>query len=411
MEMRPFGRLLSVETAQRRILAAARPVNRTERVPLDQALGRVAGRTVRARAPVPSFPRATWDGYALRSTDTRSSTDQRPASLRIVGEVYAEGGYSRLLRRGEAVAIATGGAVPAGADAVIIFEETQVRGSALSVPRRVRPGERIAEPGEDFPKGFPLTRKGAVLAAADLGALASVGLRETTVFQRPKVTIIPNGNELVLPGKPLARGKIYESNNLTLGAVIRSAGGDGKGTPPVIDDPRAIEQAVRDALPASDLVVLTGGSSVGERDFLPEVLPRVGALLFHGLAVRPGKPTLAVRVGRKLVIGMPGHPTSCLANGFWLLLPLIRKLAHLPGPGWIPESAELAEDYLPPSPSLSTVIPLRLEGHRGYPTFHDSSAITSLTGANAFVIVPPSTRLRKGTRLIANRVLPPVVPP
>ncbi|MCI4319861.1 MAG: molybdopterin molybdotransferase MoeA [Thermoplasmata archaeon] len=400
MKMRPFGTLIPAEEARRRLLAAVEPLRRTERVGLGDALGRVAAETVRAPRAVPAFARATWDGYALSARGTRNASPARPVRLKIVGEIYAEEQLPRPLGLGECAAIATGGALPRGADAVVIFEVVERRGDAILVSRRVRLGNRVANPGDDFPRGAVLLERGRPLTPASLGALASTGRTHVRVVGRPRVTIIPNGNELVEPGRKLTRGKIYESNNLALGAVVRATGAELRPLPPVRDDPARIEAAIRRAVPRSDLVLLTGGSSVGERDYLPSIFPKLGRLLFHGVAVRPGKPTLAVRVGRTLVIGMPGHPTSCLLNGYWLLLPVLRRLAGEPGPGWWDGTVRLARAYDPPTPGLSTVIPLRVERGWGYPTFHDSSAITSLAGVHAFALVDgrhgPLTR---GTRL------------
>jgi molybdopterin molybdotransferase len=193
---------------------------------------------------------------------------------------------------------------------------------------------------------------------------------------------------------------------------VRAAGGEPTPHAPVPDDPEAIEAAIRDALATHDLVLVTGGSSVGERDYLPAVFPKLGRLLFHGIAVRPGKPTLAVDAGGTLVLGMPGHPTSCLANGYWLLLPLLRRLARLPGPGWTDGEVRLARGYQAPSAELSTVVPLRVAAGRGTPTFHGSSAITSLEGANAFALLPPRhPPLKRGVRLVAHFLPPPLAFP
>ena len=403
MKMRPFGTLIPAEEARGRLLAAVAPIRRRESVELGEALGRVAAETVRAPRAVPSFARATWDGYALSARATRTASAGRPLRLKVVGEIFAEEQLPRPLSRGECAAIATGGALPRGADAVVIFEVVERLDDAILVRRRVRVGDRVARPGDDFPRGAVLVERGRPLTPAALGALASIGRTRVRVVARPVVTIIPNGNELVEPGGRLSRGKIYESNNLALGAVVRATGAELRPRPPVKDDSSRIEAAIRAAIPESDLVLLTGGSSVGERDFLPSIFPKLGRMLFHGVAVRPGKPTLAVRVGRTLVIGMPGHPTSCLLNGYWLLLPVLRKLAGEPGPGWWNGTVRLARAYDPPTPGFSTVIPLRVQRGWGYPTFHDSSAITSLAGVHAFALVGGRHGpLPRGTRLDAH---------
>ncbi len=411
MEMHAFGRLLPVEAARRRLLAAARPIARTERVRVEAAFGRVAAVTYRAPRPVPSFPRATWDGYAVRTVDTRGARRRRPVELRVVGEVYAEEAYPGHLGAGEAVAIATGGAVPRGADAVVIFEEVERSGDRVRLFHPVTPGERYSRPGHDFPRGQRLVRRDEVLTATALGTLAACGLPSVRVYARPVVTILPNGNELLAPGDREIPGRIFESNNATLSAVVGAAGGVARPLPPLPDDPRRIESAIRRALRSSDLVLATGGSSVGERDHLPRILPRLGRLLFHGIAVRAGKPTLAADVHGTLVIGMPGHPTSCLVNMYWLVLPVLHKLGHLPGPGWSAGTAVLGSDAVAPTPGLSTVVPLEFRDGRAFTTFRGSSVITSLAGATAFAMLPPGRRrVPAGTRLTVYRLDPPLGP-
>ena len=406
MEMRPFGRLIPIEVAVRRVLAAARPVEGTERVPLTESLGRVSAETYRAPMSVPRFARATWDGYALHSAATRGATPRRPRRFRVVGEVFADRGYTLPVRSDESVAIAAGGRLPPGTDTMVIFEEVKRQASTVAVPRFVRVGERVAEAGADFRRGHRLVRRGDVLDPATIGSLGAAGRTSVRVYARPRVSILPNGNELVLPGAPLHGNEIYETNNLTLGAVIRANGGVSLPFEPLPDDPRQIEAAVRRALTVSDLVLLTGGSSVGEHDYAPEVLPRVGHVLFHGIAVRPGKPTIAAVSRGRLVIGMPGHPTSALSNSYWLLSPLLRRLARLPGNGWVEGTCRLAKPGDHPSPDLVSILPLRVENGWGYPTYHGSHAVTGLRGVNAFAMLPPGSRvLRRGQR-VSVRLLP-----
>ncbi len=409
MEMTPFGRLTSVGQAQRRLWAAARPLSRIESLAVTDGFDRIAAETVRSPLPIPTFTRTTWDGYALRSEDTRAATHRRPVELRVVGEVFAEQEYPARLARGESVAIATGGALPRGADAVIIFEEVERTDGSVRVPRPVRPGERVDRPGHDFPRGARLVRRGEVLSATALGTLAACGIPRVRVYARPIVAILPNGNELLSPGDRPARGRIYESNNASLSAAVRAAGGIPRPEAPVDDDPDLIERSLRSALASADLVLATGGSSVGERDHLPRVLPRLGTVLFHGIAVRAGKPTLAARVGRKLVLGLPGHPTSCLANMYWLVIPAIRRIAHRPGPGWTEGWAVLGSDAVAPTPGLATIVPLRFEGGRAYSTNRGSSMITSLAGATAFAMLAPGRRVvHAGERLRVYHLDPPL---
>jgi len=411
MEMHAFGRLTPVEVARRRLLHATFPVDRVERVRTELAFGRVLATDVRAPAPVPAFPRTTWDGYALRSRDTVGATAARPAELRVVGEVFAEQSFPRRLEKGESVAIATGGAVPSGADAVVIFEEVERDADSVRIPRPIPKGDRISPPGHDFPRASRLARHGEELSATALGAIAACGIPTVPVYALPRVAVVPNGNELLSPGHPPRTGRIYESNNATIASVVLAAGGIPDLHAPVPDRPELIERALRSALARADLVLATGGSSVGERDHLPRILPKLGTLLFHGIAVRAGKPTLAARSRHKLVVGLPGHPTSCLANMYWLILPVLRRLAHRPGSGWTDGWAVLGSDAVAPTPELATVVPLRFEGGRAYTTFRGSSVITSLSGARGFAMLPPGRRVvRRGTRLRVHFLDPPLGP-
>jgi molybdenum cofactor synthesis domain-containing protein len=409
--MHAFGRLIPMDVARRRLLAAVRPLERVDRVAVGTAFGRVVGRTLRSPRPVPSFYRATWDGYALRSADTIGARTGHGVSLRVVGEVFAEQAYAGTVRPGEAVAIATGGAVPRGADTVVIFEVVRRRGPSVEVVQRLHPGERVAAPGDDFARGAVLARRGEELTPASLAMVAACGLATVSVRARPVVAIVPNGNELLPPGAAARAGRIYESNNASLAAVIEAAGGVPRTFDPVPDDPVRIESTLRRALRSSDLVLSTGGSSVGERDHLPRVFARLGRVLFHGIAVRPGKPTLAVRVGDKVVVGMPGHPSSCLTNAYWLLLPMLRRLAGRAGPGWVDSAARLGSGQLDGVPGLATVVPLAVRDGTVYSRYHGSSSISSLAGSVGFTVLPPGRkRLKAGASVPVHWLLPPLGP-
>ncbi len=412
--MRPhlFRELTPALAARRALLRAVRPIDRTETVPVERGFGRIAAASVRAPRAVPAFARATWDGYALRSRDVRNASRRRPGRLRVVGELFAEEAYRGRLREGEAVAIATGGAVPRGADAVEIFESVRRAGRWIELRAPVAAGARIAPEGADFRRGATLVRAGERLGPAVLGAVAACGVPRVTVYARPRVAIVPNGNELRPPGRRLGPGQIHESNNTALAAVVTACGGDPQPFPPVRDEPEAIARALRRALRAHDLVIATGGSSVGERDHLPRLFPRFGRVLFRGIAVRPGKPTLAASVGRKLLIGLPGHPTSCLLNMHWLVLPALRRLARVPGSGWTERSVRLLGPVPAPTPGFATVVPLRLRGDRAFSTFRGSSLLSSLRGSGGFVVLPPGGRRPgSGARRRVCVLDPPLGPP
>ncbi len=410
MRFRPFRELIPPEVAVARLLRAVRPVARVETVPLTEAADRLAAATLRADRPIPGTDRASWDGYAVRSSGTRAASARRPLELRLRGDRFAETAGGGRLGPGEAVAVATGAALPKGADAVAIFEEVERRGEYLRLTRSVRAGERVARRGEDFARGDRLTRAGAPLTPARIGALAMFGHTTVTVRARPRVAIVSNGNELVAPGARLGPGQIYDANSSALAAIVRAAGGTPVVYPPAPDDPRRLRRLLRAAARASDLLLVTGGSSVGERDLLPGIFAAEGRLLFHGIAVRPGKPTLAARVDGKLWLGLPGHPTSGLLNMFWLGLPVLRRAAGREGPGWVEGWALMGERAVALTEGLSTVVPLRRGADgRVYSTFRSSSAISSLAGAEAFTVLPPGGRpVRRNDRVRVRYLLPPL---
>jgi molybdopterin molybdotransferase len=406
MKMRPFERLVSAPTALRSLLDATRPVERRERLPLEEAVGRRSAGEVRAKRPVPPFRRATWDGYAVASAATRGATPGARVRLRVAADVFAEAPRRLRLRPGEAAAIATGGPLPLGADAVVIFEDVALEDGFVLLSTPVAKGDRIADAGEDFARGAQLVPRDALLTPPRLGALAAAGEPGVAVWARPRVSIVPNGNELRAPGERLTFGTIHESNNASLGGLAQALGAEVTTHAPVPDDERVIEAVLRRTLADTDLLLVTGGSSVGERDYLPAIFPRLGRLLFHGIAVRPGKPTLAVRAGRTLVIGMPGHPTSCLANGLWLVAPVLARMAHGPEQPWPERTVTMIEPYEVPTSHFSTVVPLEVRGGNARPTFRGSSALSSLVPANAYVLLPPNRpALRRGD-LVSARLLP-----
>ncbi len=409
MEMHAFGRLLPASTARRRLLAAVRPIDRIERCDVADAFDRIAAQPLRAPRPIPDFARAAWDGYAVRSVDTAPARRGAPVELRVVAELYAEERRPVSIRPHQAAAIATGAPLPRGSDAVAIFEDVERSGDRIRIERSVRPGTRVVPVGGDLARGAVLARRAERLGAADVGAIASAGFASVRVYARPIVEVVPNGNELIPPGGRRGPGRIFESNNAALAGAIRASGGIPRLGPPLPDDAAAIESALRSALRRADLVLATGGSSVGERDHLPRILPRLGRMLFHGVAVRPGKPTLAAVAGRKLVLGLPGHPTSCLANMFWLVDPAIRRLARRPGPGWSVETTVAAADLPAPPPGMTAVVPLALVGGRAFPTFRGSAAISSLRPANGFAFQTPGrAAVARGERLRVCRLDPPL---
>jgi molybdopterin molybdotransferase len=311
-----------------------------EEIPLGEGLDRVLSRGLTAPEDLPPFPRATMDGFAVRSRDTFGASEGLPALLRVLGEVPMGAGPTLAIGPGEAVRIATGGMLPAGADAVVMVEHTASPDPAtVELYGAVAPGENAVAAGEDVPRGRELLPPGWTLRPQDLGLLAALGVHTLHVHRRPLVAILSTGDELVPPTGTPRPGEVRDVNGLALAALVTREGGLPVPLGIVRDDRDLLEARCREGLAAGDCLFLSGGSSVGVRDYALEVLGGLdGArILAHGVAVKPGKPTLLAQVGEKPLVGFPGHPVSALVIFHILGRPLMDRLcgrrhAHRPPP-------------------------------------------------------------------------------
>jgi molybdopterin molybdotransferase len=418
--MRPFESTISFEEALRILHASAIPLDRTERVSLDSGQERVLASDVLAPRDVPGFDRAAMDGYAVRSRDTAGASRARPAALRLLGRVYAGETADTPVDTGTCIEIATGAPIPEGADAVVMVEDTATPASAaaagasgaddsvgvdVQIFAEARAAQHIIRRGADMLSGDVLLSRGAQLTASRLGAIAAIGIPDVEVFSRPVVAILPTGDELTPVGAPLPIGHVYDVNRYTLASVVRQHGGVPRVYPTVADHldavrsaiSRIVQQANGDSREPVDLLVLTGGSSVGEHDLVIDILREQGDVLFHGIAVKPGKPTALARIGRLLVLGMPGNPTSCLSNAYVLLIPLLRATGRLPAHQAKTVRATLAATVDSPRDRYQ-FMPVRLEDGRAVPTFKGSGEITSLSRADGYFEIPANVfRLDAGT--------------
>ena len=386
--MRPnlFRSLISFDRARDIVLDAADPIARTTTVSLPEAGGRVAAAAVTASSDVPAFDRAAMDGYAVVAGDTRDASPDAPVTLRLAGSIFTGETATWRISNGECVAIATGAPLPPGATAVVMVEETSRADDRVLVRTAVSDGQHVGRRGADMRAGQTVVAAGDLLTPSRVGAIAAVGRSDIEVFDRPVLTVLSTGNEVVLPGRALQPGQVYDINQFTIGAVARAHGGAVKSLPPAGDTVEALDAAL-DAALASDVVVFSGGSSVGGRDLLADVIAARGEVLFHGIAVKPGKPTLFARVGRTLVFGMPGYPTSCLSNAYMLLLPLVRTLARLPE--WRPRTVTVPlARAVRSTPDRHQFYTVRVVDGRAEPAFKASGDITSMAYADGYIEIP-----------------------
>ena len=309
-----------------------------ETVGLTEALGRVLAHDVTAPIDVPPFDRANVDGFALRSADTAGASDIAPRRFALNGEVIVCGHAPALeVSPGSATTIATGGMVPRGADAVVMIEHTDlVEASgvpAIDVRRAVAPGQFISYAGSDIARGEVVLRRKTRISSREIGMLAACGVAAVDVVRRPRVAVLSTGDELVAPGGVLAPARVYDSNGAIIAAAVAEAGGEPVAFGAFPDDEVALELAMRTALEACDIVVLSGGTSKGAGDLSHRIVAKLGEILVHGVALKPGKPLcLAVIDGKPLAV-LPGFPTSAIFTFHAFVAPVIRARAGLAGGG------------------------------------------------------------------------------
>jgi len=392
--MRPFKRLISPDKALKLIMSHAKPIEDKEEIEVLAALNRVLAEDINASIDVPPFDRAAEDGYAVRAEDTFGASRTSPKRLRIVGKVLAGEDPKIKVTEGTAVEIATGAVIPEGANAVVPVEETELDddGKHVIIYKAVHPGFDVSKKGEDISKGDVVLRRGTVLGPPQIGVLAALGITRVTVYRKPKVAVIPTGDELVNPGEPLPKGKIYDVNTYTLSSVILENGGIPVIVERVPDDLSDLRNALEISLKEADVVIFSGGSSVGVRDFLLDIFSERGKVLFHGAKLKPGKPTLAAIIDGKLVMGFPGYPTSCLSNAYYFLVPVLRKIARLPERKWRTLRCKMGH-RITSTLGRMQILPVRVENGVAFSVFKESGAITSLSNAEGLVFIPEDVDL------------------
>jgi len=396
--MRPFTDTLPFDEALRLVRAGARPTGQIERVGLGAADGRVLVSDVPATIDVPPFDRAAMDGYAVIASDTAGATSGAPVTLRLAGQVFTGGMSSEPVMPGTCVEIATGAPLPAGADAVVMVEHTRLRrggghadADRVLVHHAVTPRQHVGPRGGDITAGHVVLQAGTALTPARIGVLAALGHTSVEVYARPRVAILCTGDEVIDPGQLLGPGQLYNVNRFTLEALVRRHGGDPVALPTSRDSLDALSDTVSRA-GGCDILVFSGGSSVGERDLVIDALRRHGEVTFHGVAIKPGKPTVFGRIGDAPVLGLSGYPTSCLSNAHLFLVPLLRATARLPE--WEPRRVTLPlARRITSTPGRAQFYMVRLIDGRAEPAFKASGDITSMANADGYITIAAPTEL------------------
>jgi putative molybdopterin biosynthesis protein len=386
-----------------------------EPVPLGSTLGRVLASDVTAPIDVPPFDRANVDGCALRAADTVGASDNTPRRFRLNGEVIVCGHPPALeVMLGTATAIATGGVIPRGADAVVMIEHTEPvdedGAPAIEVRRAAAPGQFVSYAGSDIARGEVILRRGTRLSSREIGMLAACGYAEISVVRKPKVAVLSTGDELTAPGNALAPARVYDSNGAIIAAAVAEAGGEAIAFGAFPDNEAALERAMRNALADCDMVVLSGGTSKGAGDLSHRIVSKLGApgILVHGVALKPGKPLCLAAIGGTPLVVLPGFPTSAIFTFHAFVAPVIRAQA-----GLAPEAA----------PSIEAEVPVRIASELGrkefvmvalvageagpvaFPSAKGSGAVTSFSQADGFLEIDAlAAALDAGTRARVTRI-------
>jgi molybdopterin molybdotransferase len=386
----PESQTLSAAEARDRMLAEVAPVGGREFVPLRSALGRILATEIIAPHDVPAHDNSAMDGYAVRfdSLDTAGET-----RLSVVGTAFAGNSFSGLVGKGQAVRIMTGAVLPAGADCVVVQEATRIEDGMVIVPAGQRLGQNTRRAGEDLARGAVALAAGKRVGPAELGLIASLGIAEVAVKRRLRVAFFSTGDELASIGKPLAPGEVYDSNRYTLHGLLTRLGAEIIDMGVVPDVPEALEATLREAAEAADAIITTGGVSVGEADFVKDVLARLGAVSFWKLNIKPGRPMAFGKIGKAWLFGLPGNPVAVMVSYTQFALDALHRLSGL--------------DPLPLRPLLNVTAanaikkqPGRREYLRGTVAAVDgqwqvntvgnqgSGVLRSMSEANCFVVLP-----------------------
>jgi molybdopterin molybdotransferase len=386
--LRPFTSTISFDEARRRLDAAAAPIARTERVVLARAGWRIAAEDIVSPIDVPPFERSAMDGYAVIAADTTSATEHSPVRLRVLDQIYTGHGTTTVVATGTCAEIATGAPLPRGADAVVMVEQTTKTGEAVDIHAKTTAGQHIGRRGGDITSGALVLRRGDVLNPGRIGAVAAIGRHDVEVYARPRVAILSTGNEVVEPGATLLPGQIFDVNRFTLTAIVDAHGGVADPRSPAGDSVAALSAAL-DACAGADIIVFSGGSSVGERDFIVDLIAAKGEMVFHGVAVKPGKPTgFAYVHGRTPFFAMPGNPTSCLSNAYVLLVPFLRTVARLPKLVERIVRVPLGRRIVSQAGRLQFYT-VKIADGVAMPAFKGSGDITSLSQADGYIQIAP----------------------
>ncbi len=388
--------VLSLDDAKDKLLMLAQKKSVCyERAPLLSCCGCNLAQDVYSNEDLPAFDRSAVDGFAVASGDTFGASAAQPSLLRLTGEVKMGERARAPVESGTCATVWTGGEIPHGADAMVMLEEAELLGSMVAVEHATAPGRHIVFRGDDVNKGELLLRAGIRLGAREIGLLAALGITDTRVKRRLRVGVLSTGDELVDPAQTPVDGQIRDSNGVMLLCACQEEGVNASFFGRVADEEAALLSALEKAAGACDLLLLSGGSSAGAKDAAYRCMAKLGEPLFHGLALKPGKPTLAGKIREMIVVGLPGHPAAAYLVFHALVRPLIAAMKGEP----LVERTVRARltQAVPSNDGREELLPVRIRGEEAEPVAIKSGLISPLTRANGYIRIPRDTEgLPKG---------------
>ena len=391
--MKMFRKLLTLDEAQQVIHQHFKPKPLdVEEIPLLEACNRVLAEDITAKLDIPPFNRSTVDGYAVKAEDTFGSDENRPTRLKLCGMVNIGEPTEVAVAHGIAVEIVTGAPIPEVADAVVMVEHTERKDNDLYVYSAIAKDENIMKAGADIKKGEKVLKIGQLLGSREIGVLAALGIAKVKAYRIPLVAVLSTGAEITEPGRTLPRGKIYDINAYSLSVAVLESGGKPVYLGVFPDDMAEMQKALKQALGSADLVVTSGGVSVGPKDVMPQALDSLGkpGVIVCGIAIKPGKPTTVALIDKKLVFSLPGHPTSALLVFRLFARPIIEGMAGTKAEKNLKVKAFMAMKVFP-ARGRRTFIMVRLKRDKSDRLVAEpvptglSGAITTLAKADGFV--------------------------
>ena len=393
-------RPLAVKEAIERVMRYS-VLGEKEQVSLRESYGRFLAEDLIADHPVPPFDRSPYDGFAIRSIDSKLARADQPAEFEVIDEIGAGSVSEFILGEMQAIRIMTGAQLPNGCDAVVMLELTKVyekeKKVFMSIKRPFNSGDNISFKGEDTPQGSTLVKKGAYITPGTIALLATFGYASVFVIKKPTIGIIATGSELLDVGEQLVPGKIRNSNSFMIEAQTRRSGAEPVYLGKLMDDLDECYEAIKNALTNVDFLITTGGVSVGDYDYLPEIYKRLGAnVLFNKVAMRPGSVTTVAEYNGKLLFGLSGNPSACYVGFELFVRPIVRSYLSSEKPHLRKVTANLGKDFLKANP-FTRFVRGKLSFSKGEliasPVGLDkSNAVTSLAESNAFIVLPGGTR-------------------